>query len=63
MCYGDAGSAVRELKKQGLTQTEAAATLDEIRDRVASGELEPFEALQSIGLNACFLMALQEAYC
>lgn len=26
MCYGDAGSAVRELKKQGLTQTEATPT-------------------------------------
>lgn len=63
MCYGDAGSAVRELKKQGLTQTEATACLDEVRDKVAVGELEPVEALEAIGLDDDFLMALQDAYC
>lgn len=43
-----------------MTPTEASVLLDELRDKVASGELEPEEALASVGLDIRFLMALQE---
>lgn len=60
MCYGDCGCFLRAMRKDGLTPTEATALLDELRDKVASGELEPEEALASVGLDSRFLMALQE---
>lgn len=60
MCYGDCGCFLRAMRKEGMTPTEAAVLLDELRDKVASGELEPEEALASVGLDSRFLMALQE---
>ena len=43
-----------------MTDTESRALLDELRDKVGSGELEPEEALAGVGLDSRFLMALQE---
>ena len=60
MCYGDCNCFMREMKKDGMTYTEAKVLLNELRDKVASGELEPEEALASAGLDSRFLMALQE---
>ena len=60
MCYGDCGCFLRRMRKEGLTPTEANALLNELRDKVGSGELEPEEALASAGLDNGFLMALQE---
>ena len=58
MCYGDCDCAIYLLKKDGLTDTEARATLEELKDKVGSGELEPDEALASAGLDSRFLMAI-----
>ena len=43
-----------------MTDTEANALLNELRDKVGSSELEPEEALASVGLDSGFLMALQD---
>ena len=60
MCYGDCNCFIREMKKDGMTYTEAKVLLNELRGKVASGELESEEALASAGLDSRFLMALQE---
>ena len=60
MCYGDCNCFLRAMRKEGMTSTEATALLNELRDKVASGELEPEEALASVGLDNRFLMALQD---
>ena len=60
MCYGDCNCFIREMRKDGMTHTEATALLNELRDKVGSGELEPEEALASVGLDSRFLMALQD---
>ena len=61
MCYGDCSCAIRRLKTMhGLTETEAKASLDMARDKVASGELESWEALQELGLDDRFKLALDE---
>ena len=61
MCFGDCSCAIRRLKTlYKLTETEAKATLQEARDKVASGELETWEALSEIGLDDRFKLALQE---
>ena len=60
MCYGDCNCFLREMRKEGMTSTEAVTLLNELRDKVASGELEPEEALASVGLDNRFLLALQE---
>ena len=43
-----------------MTDTESRTLLNELRDKVDSGELEPEEALARAGLDNRFLMALQE---
>lgn len=48
------------MRKEGLTDTESRTLLNELRDKAASGELEPEEALASVGLDNRFLLALQE---
>ena len=48
------------MRNEGMTDTESRALLNELRDKVDSGELEPEEALASVGLDNRFLMALQE---
>jgi DNA-binding GntR family transcriptional regulator len=48
------------MRKDGMTYTEAKVLLNELRDKVVSGELEPEEALASVGLDNRFLMALQD---
>lgn len=60
MCYGDCNCFLRAMRKEGMTPTEATALLNELRDRVSSGELEHEEALESVGLDNRFLMALQD---
>ncbi len=60
MCYGDCNCFLRAMRNEGMTPTEANALLNELRDKVASGELEPEEALAGVGLDSRFLMALQE---
>lgn len=61
MCYGDYSCAIRRLKvMHGLTDTEAKAALNMARDKVARGELEPWEALQELGLDDRFKLALDE---
>jgi hypothetical protein len=44
----------------GLTETEAKATLNMARDKVKTGELEPWEALAEMGLDDRFMLALDE---
>ena len=48
------------MRKEGMTSTEATALLNELRDKVGTGKLEPEEALASVGLDNRFLLALQE---
>lgn len=61
MCFGDCSCAIRRLKTMhGLTETEAKVALQEARDKVTSGELEPWEALNEIGLDDRFRLALDE---
>lgn len=48
------------MRNEGMTSTEATALLNELRDKVASGELAPEEALASVGLDNRFLLALQD---
>lgn len=61
MCYGDCSCAIRRLKTiHGLTEAEAKASLDTARDKVQTGELEPWEALQELGLDDRFKLALDE---
>jgi hypothetical protein len=60
MCYGDCNCFLRAMRNEGMTYTEAKVLLNELRDKVASGELEPEEALASVGLDNRFLMALQD---
>ena len=60
MCYGDCNCFLRAMRKDGMTDTESRTLLNELRDKVDSGELEPEEALASVGLDNRFLMALQE---
>lgn len=60
MCYGDCNCFLRAIRNEGMTTTEANALLNELRDKVDSGELEPEEALESVGLDNRFLMALQD---
>ena len=60
MCYGDCNCFLRAMRKEGMTPTEATTLLNELRDKVDSGELEPEEALASVGLDSKFLLALQE---
>jgi hypothetical protein len=60
MCYGDCNCFLRAMRNEGMTPTEANALLNELKDKVASGELEPEEALASVGLDNRFLMALQD---
>lgn len=60
MCYGDCNCFLRAMRNEGLTDTESRVLLDELRDKVDSGELEPEEALASVGLDNRFLMALQD---
>ena len=60
MCYGDCNCFLRAMRKEGLTDTESRTLLNELRDKVDSGELEPEEALASAGLDNRFLLALQE---
>jgi len=44
----------------GLTETDAKAALDMARDKVQTGELESWEALQELGLDDRFKLALDE---
>ena len=60
MCYGDCNCFLRAMRKEGMTDTESRTLLNELRDKVDSGELEPEEALASAGLDNRFLLALQE---
>ncbi len=60
MCYGDCNCFLRRMRKDGMTDTESRTLLNELRDKVDSGELEPEEALASVGLDNRFLLALQE---
>lgn len=61
MCYGDCNCAIRRLKTlHRLTETEAKACLNMARDKVQTGELEPWEALQELGLDDRFKLALDE---
>jgi hypothetical protein len=61
MCYGDCSCAIKRLKTlHGLTETEAKATLNMARDKVKTGELEPWEALAEMGLDDRFMLALDE---
>ena len=60
MCYGDCNCFLRAMRKDGMTDTESRTLLNELRDKVDSGELEPEEALASAGLDNRFLLALQE---
>ena len=60
MCYGDCNCFLRAMRNEGMTDTESRALLDELRDKVGTGELEPEEALASVGLDSRFLMALQD---
>ena len=60
MCYGDCNCFLRAMRNEGMTDTESRTLLNELRDKVDSGELEPEEALASVGLDNRFLMALQE---
>ena len=60
MCYGDCNCFLRAMRNEGMTDTESRTLLNELRDKVDSGELEPEEALASAGLDNRFLMALQE---
>lgn len=59
MCYGDCNCFLRAMRKEGMTSTEAVTLLNELRDKVGSGEMESEEALASVGLDNRFLMALQ----
>ena len=60
MCYGDCNCFLRAMRNEGMTSTEATALLNELRDKVGTGKLEPEEALASVGLDSRFLLALQE---
>lgn len=61
MCHGDCSCAIRRLKTMhGLTETDAKAALDMARDKVQTGELESWEALQELGLDDRFKLALDE---
>ena len=56
MCYGDCNCFLRAMRNEGMTDTESRTLLNELRDKVDSGELEPEEALASAGLDNRFLL-------